>query len=89
MSGASVVAFCFPTKRPWRPDMTNERIPTISREKLLKELSELPEGAEISFSGLRFVQFRQSQQSPPRFQIVFDPQVYRTAAGEVVVDNPE
>ena len=69
--------------------MTNERIPTISREKLLKELSELPEGAEISFSGLRFVQFRQSLQTPPRFQAVFDPHVFRTAEGVVVVDNPE
>ena len=69
--------------------MTNERIPTISREKLLKELSDLPEGAEISFSGLRFVHFRQSLQNPPRFQAVFDPHVHRTAEGEVVVDNPE
>ncbi len=69
--------------------MTNERIPTITREELLEALNELPEGCEISFSGLRFVHFRQSLKQPPRFQAVFDPQVYRKASGEVVVDNLE
>ena len=69
--------------------MTNERIPTTSKEELLEWLNGMPDGAEISFSGLRFIRFDQTLQEPARFQAVFDPQVYRTAAGEVVVQNPE
>lgn len=89
MSGASVVAFCFPTKRPRRPDMAIDRIPVVTREYLLAKLQALPEGTEVSFSGLEFIDFEYTCRSPNRVQAVFDPRVYRTAEGEVVVENPE
>ena len=69
--------------------MTNERIPTISKKELLKRLADIPDDAEISFSGLSFIRFDQTLREPPRFQAVFDPHVFRTAEGVVVVDNPE
>ncbi|MNP56044.1 hypothetical protein D3C76_1507370 [compost metagenome] len=69
--------------------MTNERIPTITREFLLQKLQELPIGTEISFSGLEFIDFEYTCRSPNRVQAVFDPRVYRTAEGKVVLENPE
>jgi hypothetical protein len=71
--------------------MTNTRFPTITREKLLAAVSALPAGAEISFSGLEFIEFEPTQKTPGayRARALFRPNVYRTAAGEVVVDNPE
>ena len=69
--------------------MTNERIPVMTREDLLKEVQALPEGAEISFSGLKFMNFAVTCREPYRVQAVFDPRVYRTAEGAVVVENPE
>lgn len=69
--------------------MAIERIPVVTREYLLEKLQDLPAGTEISFSGLEFIDFEYTCRSPNRVQAVLDPRVYRTAAGEVVVENPE
>lgn len=68
-------------------EKTNERIPVTSREELLTLIQELPPGTEVSFSGLKLVEFIETCQDPYRVKAVFDPPVSRKASGEVVVEN--
>ncbi|GLU38858.1 hypothetical protein Pssp01_29510 [Pseudomonas sp. NBRC 100443] len=69
--------------------MSNERIPTITREDLLRRIEALPEGCEISFSGLEFIDFETTNRQPYRVRFLFQPNVFRKADGDVVVENPE
>ena len=62
-------------------------IPTITVGDLLSHLAELPESAEISFSGLRF--YRVKQRAENLYQIEFEQTVYLNESGRVVVQNHE
>lgn len=69
--------------------MSIERIPTITKEELLARIQALPDGCEISFSGLEFIDLETTNRQPYRVRFRFHPDVYRKASGEVVVENPE
>lgn len=69
--------------------MTIVRIPTITREQLLKAIEALPPGTAVSFSGLEFLEFEVTQHEPRVVRARFDPNVYRKADGMVVVENAD